>query len=65
VGGNDTLIGDEGRNRFEGNGGDDHLEGRGGNDSLDAGFESGDAVDGGDGIDECYSGGTILNCELP
>jgi Ca2+-binding RTX toxin-like protein len=65
LGGNDTLIGDERANRLFGNDGNDHLEGRGGNDLVDAGVEPSDFADGGDGTDECYSGGTILNCELP
>ena len=59
----DVLRGDPGPNRIEAGFGTDHLEGRAGDDWLDAGFESGESIDGGDGHDRCSGADTRNNCE--
>lgn len=58
----DTLVGDDGRNRLFGGGLPDRIEGRGGDDLLDGGAGD-DFIDGGDGEDTCLDAEASVRCE--
>lgn len=60
--GDDTLIGDEVRNRFFGWGGNDVISGMGGDDDLDGGNGT-DDLDGGSGTDVCARYEAQFSCE--